>query len=565
MKKIILITAIMLLAGTSVSFSQVISRIFSYNGPGNQIDKCNGIVQDNLGRVYATGVSWGGNTTKDDFATIKFGDDGDYLWVARYDGPGHNLDHASAIAIDNAGNVYVTGWSRSSNDYGSEDYCTIKYNTNGIVQWVARYDGAVNADCYYYDYAKAISVDASGNVYVTGESWGNDILNGDYLTVKYNSSGVLQWAKRYNGPSSKEDFASSLSLDAGGNVYVTGKSFQNGKGFDMLTVKYNNTGAQQWTARYDGPAFLDDAANEVKADLSGNVYVTGSSNGGSTKLDYATIKYNTAGQQQWLKRYTNPRMNDTDAATGLDLDVYGNAYVTGYSKSPLSSGAAGAYNYVTIKYNSADGTESWVNSYDGIYNDKAFDIKVIFKPCATDKSGGYNTEIPCWEIDVFVTGQSQVAGGSYDIATLKYGEGGGLLWTSKFNGPANTNDAAYSISASGSYPVIYAGGSFSNDYGIIGITQTRPEQNGDMEGISLNYPNPFNPETNIYFNLIRESHVKIAIYDMLGRTVSVLLDDDMMSGSHFVNWNAANFNSGVYFYRIETSYSSETKKLVLIK
>lgn len=563
MKKIILFAALMLIS--CISFSQVVSRIFSYNGPGNQLDKCTGIVQDNMGRVYATGVSWGGNSTKEDYATIKFGDDGDYLWVARYDGPGHNLDYASAIAIDNAGNVYVTGWSRSSSDYGSEDYCTIKYNTNGVVQWIARYDGAVNTDCYYYDYANAISVDAQGNVYITGESWGNDVLNGDYLTLKYNSNGIMQWAKRYNGSSSKEDMASSLALDAGGNVYVTGKSFQNNKGFDMLTVKYNNAGAQQWTARYDGPAYLDDAASEIKTDLSGNVYITGSSNGGTTKLDYATIKYNPAGQQQWIKRYTNPGMNDTDAATGIDIDVYGNAYVTGYSKSPLSSGAAGAYDYVTIKYNTSDGTQLWTAKYDGILNDKAFDIKVVYKPCSTDKSGHY-TEIPCWEVDVFVTGQSQIsAGGPNDIATVKYGEGGNMIWTSKFNGPANTNDAAYSISASSNYPVVYAGGSFSNDYGIIGITQSRPTGTENMSGLSMNYPNPFNPETNIYFDLANETPVKIVIYDMLGRTVAVLLDKNMESGLHSVKWNASNLNSGVYLYRIETSYASETKKLVLIK
>ena len=86
-------------------------------------------------------------------------------------------------------------------------------------------------------------VDAQGNVYVTGQSWGNDNLRDDYLTIKYNSAGVLQWAKRYNGPSSKEDIAYSLSLDASGNVYVTGSSFMNNMGYDMLTIKYNGQAA----------------------------------------------------------------------------------------------------------------------------------------------------------------------------------------------------------------------------------------------------------------------------------------------------------------------------------
>ena len=113
MKKRIISFGLLILIISSVSFGEVVSRIMTYNGPGRQLDKCTGIVQDNLGRVYATGVSWGGNNTKEDYATIKFGEDGDFLWVARYDGPGHDLDYASAIAIDNAGNVYVTGWSQN--------------------------------------------------------------------------------------------------------------------------------------------------------------------------------------------------------------------------------------------------------------------------------------------------------------------------------------------------------------------------------------------------------------------------------------------------------------------
>jgi hypothetical protein len=124
MKKILL-TAMVVLVCSSVSFGEIVSRVLTYNGPGNQLDNCTAITQDINGKVYATGVSWGGTNTKEDYATIKFGEDGDFLWVARYDGPGHNLDYASAITVDNNGNVYVTGWSRDGSDYGSEDYCTI--------------------------------------------------------------------------------------------------------------------------------------------------------------------------------------------------------------------------------------------------------------------------------------------------------------------------------------------------------------------------------------------------------------------------------------------------------
>jgi hypothetical protein len=558
MKKLIFtFTSLMFLVSGMLN-AEVISRILTYNGPGNQIDKCNAIAQDKAGYVYATGVSWGGNS-KEDYATIKFGEDGDFLWVARYNGPGNNLDYASAITVDNSGNVYVTGWSRSTADYGSEDFLTIKYNSNGVQQWAKRYDGAVT-DCYYYDYARAIWVDAQGNVYVTGQSWGNDDLRDDYLTLKYNSSGTLVWAKRYNGPSSKEDIAYSLFLDAAGNVYVTGGSVTNNKGFDMLTVKYNNGGTQQWAARYDGPAYLDDISNEVKADMLGNVYITGSSHGGNSKLDYVTIKYNSSGQQQWLKRF-NGAANDTDVATGLGLDAYNHVYVTGYSKNLGASG----YDYNTIKYSNYDGTQLWNCKYDGGSHDKALDIKVVVNSCISTMPQHPEMMIPCYAIDIYVTGQSIGTGTNYDFYTQRLDENGNLKWGNRFNGPTNGVDAAYSISVYNGYPIMYVGGSFGSDYGIIGITEQNSIGDNSFKGISMSYPNPFNPETKISFNLVKESGVNIEVYDVLGRTVAVLANGKYEQGIHSVNFNASSLNSGVYFYRIETDYASETKKIVLIK
>lgn len=561
MKKILFAAAVLMLFVSSFSFGQLVTKVLSYNGPGNQIDKCTGIVQDKFGYVYATGVSWGSNTTKEDYATIKFGEDGDYIWAVRYNGPGNNLDHASAITIDDNGNVYVTGWSRSGSDFGTEDYCTIKYNNNGQQLWVKRYDGSVNTSCFYYDYARAIFVDADGNVYVTGESWGNDNLNGDYLTLKYNSSGTLLWVKRYNGPSSKNDNALSIAVDPSGNVYVTGGSQQQGKGYDYGTVKYNSAGSQLWATRYDGPGYLDDIAREIKVDGAGNVYITGSSHGGTSNIDYATIKYNTSGQQLWLKRYTNSAINDTDAATGLDLDVFSNVYVTGYSKAPGSA----SYDYVTLKYLTFDGSQQWIERFDGGLSDKAWDIRVINKSCIASGMNSNQGDIPCWDIFVYLTGESMKTGSGSDFLTLSYKDNGTLRWSVRFNGPQNGNDAAFSISTKAMYPIIYAGGSFSSDYGIIGIAELTRTAPNDYSGLSNSYPNPFNPSTTISYRVAKESIVKISVFDVLGREVSTLVNEKKSEGEYSVVFNASNLNSGIYFYRIETDYASETQKIVLIK
>ena len=205
-------------------------------------------------------------------------------WVQRYNGPGNSGDAATSIAVDGSGNVYVTGSSYGSGtDY---DYCTIKYNSSGVQQWVQRYNGPG----YGYDYAYSIAVDGSGNVYVTGRSIGSGTM-ADYATIKYNSSGVQQWVQRYNGPGNSNDGANSIAVDGSGNVYVTGGSYGSGTDRDYATIKYNSSGVQQWVERYNGPGNSVDGATSIAVDGSGSVYVTGGSYGSGTSTDYATIKY----------------------------------------------------------------------------------------------------------------------------------------------------------------------------------------------------------------------------------------------------------------------------------
>src|SRR5205814_1107569 len=98
--------------------------------------------------------------------------------ASRYQGSGNDTDGATAIALDHSGNAYVTGFSVGSG--GDYDYATIKYNSMGQEQWVARYNGPGND----WDLAEHIAVDSSGNVYVTGNSFGLG-SDYDYATIKY--------------------------------------------------------------------------------------------------------------------------------------------------------------------------------------------------------------------------------------------------------------------------------------------------------------------------------------------------------------------------------------------
>src|SRR6266511_3689578 len=265
-------------------------------------------------------------------------------WAKGYNGPGNFSDQAFAIAIDGSGNVYVTGASFGS---GTDlDYTTIKYNAaDGTEEWVARYNGPGN----YVDIARAIAIDGSGNVYVTGESvgTGNDF---DYATIKYNpADGTEEWVARYNGPGNFYAGAADLAIDGSGNVYVTGQSFASGTTLDYATIKYNASGTEEWVARYNGPENLVDQPFAIAVDGPGNVYVTGGSMGSGTDFDYATIKYNAAdGAEDWVTRYNGPG-NGADAARAIAIDGSGNVYVTG------ESFAGAETDYATIKYSQSPG------------------------------------------------------------------------------------------------------------------------------------------------------------------------------------------------------------------
>ena len=359
-----------------------------YTSPGFLDDNVAAIAVDGFGNVYVTGAS------ADDYATVKYSSNGTQLWVKRYNGPANMADSATAIAVDGSGNVYVTG--SSTGPTSSYDYATVKYSSNGTQLWVKRYDGPA----HFFDFASALKVDGSGNIYVTGESWSGSTgsLKADYATIKYSSTGNQLWLKRYNGPINDHDSASGLAIDSSGNVYVTGYSSGSSSDLDYATLKYSSSGTQLWAARYNGTGNHYDYAYGIGVDGSGNVYVTGTSSGGVTSDDCATVKYSPTGTQLWAKRFAGTSSSSVDDCRAVAADSSSNVYVTGESNRNVS----------TIKY-SPTGTQLWIRSYNGPGNGDDYGRGI-----ALDTSS-----------NVYVTGTS-VGGPTtiYDYVTIKYNTNG---------------------------------------------------------------------------------------------------------------------------------------------
>ena len=153
----------------------------------------------------------------------------------------------------------------SANTFNVDDYATIKYDAMGMEQWVARYDGSGGGD-----EAFGLAVDHAGNVYVTGESGAVD-----YVTVKYDAVGTQLWTTSYTGREDSRDEPVAIGVDGAGNVYVTGRSFATRSTADIVTVKYDAVGIEQWQQSYDSPGNSNEGAIDLGVDADGNVYVLG--------------------------------------------------------------------------------------------------------------------------------------------------------------------------------------------------------------------------------------------------------------------------------------------------
>ena len=368
-------------------------------------------------------------------------------WVQKFGSNTETINTLSGPLIDKMGNVFISGTVSSST---LSDYVTIKYNSSGVLQWTKKFSFRIE------DRVVDMALDNEGNVCVTGLS---ENLTGTYdiITIKYNTDGDSLWGNRYNGETAfTMDQPVAMDIDNNNNVLVSGYSFGSTP-MTLVTIKYSPQGDSLWIKRFALSG--TDIPKDIYADDNGNVYVYGR----GTRI----IKYDTNGNELWNRIYQFSGSESNKVLTG---DASGNIY---FGAKKFTSTFD---DFVIVKLD-PDGDTLWTkirNGFGGLLTthddinavclDKDDNVlitgeiynagPVSFATLKYSSEGVFQWERNYYDplngmggkdIVCDALGNIYVTGGSIDFITLKYNSAGDSLWSIRYNGPANQVDFGSSI------------------------------------------------------------------------------------------------------------------------
>jgi hypothetical protein len=388
-------------------------------------------------------------------------------------------DHGRGIAVDAAGNVYVTGdffldnavfGSVTLTNSGGRDFFVAKYDSGGAVLWAKSGAGGEGA---------GIAVDAAGNVYVTGSCF----------VAKYDGSGNLLWEKRLQAS------GTGIALDAAGNAYVTGYFVFSTAVFDSVTltnsslkgganiflVKYDSGGTVLWAKSAGGTETGYGFA--IAVDAPANVYLTGHFGGSTATFGSVTVtnssgfavdggydifvaKYESSGNVVWAKSAGGS--NDYEFASGIAVDGLGNVYVTGSFHTPtamfgnftLTNSSQGSYFDIFLAKYDSSGNVLWAKSPGGRLDDEAWGIAVD-KAGNAYVSGNFKSETAIFGSVTLRNVNSLIA----DIFVAKYDGSGNVLWAERAGGGQDDYGRAIAVDWAGN---VYLTGYFHSRFAAFG-------------------------------------------------------------------------------------------------
>jgi hypothetical protein len=362
-------------------------------------------------------------------------------WVSQFGTSGS--EYGDFIATDSSGSLYVCGYTTGvfAGQTGSGpldlDAYIAKYDSDGNQIWIKQFITP--------NVGKSIAIDSGGNLYMTGvtsSTFPGETSSGgaDTYIVKYDSGGNQIWAKQFG--TSDYDSGYSVTIDSGGDLYVTGETRGTFAGqmssgnADTFIAKYDSSGNQIWIKQFGTSEY--DRGDAITADTDDNLYVTGmtldtfpgesSSGSGDTYI----AKYDNEGNQIWIKQFGT---SDDDDGTSVTTDSGGNIYLTGFTDGTFagqtSNGSRDAY---IAKFDS-DGNQIWTKQFGTSDFDNGSSITTDINDHLYVGGHTYGT----------FSGQS--SSGSSDVYIAKYDSDGNQAWAKQFGTSDNDSASGLSITA----------------------------------------------------------------------------------------------------------------------
>ena len=443
-------------------------------------------------------------------------------------------DWGEDIAVDASGFVYVTG---NTYDGASYNWLTVKYDADGNLKWWKTYDSG-----YGDDIACAVDVDNSGNVYVVGYTPDNTIH--DWRYIKYDSDGTVLWNKIRDWGADVDQGCHDIVVDilSGWWLYMTGDYISPNGTWDYLTVKCDLEGDFVCENTWSGGTGVNNNAWAITMDDAHNIYVSGTV--WNTTVDWGTVKYNAFLNTQWATKYDSG--TDEFMPTGAIAvdDNTGSVYLAGWSEN---AGTGTDWQIVKID---TDGTFLWNKTIDTGNNDECA------RGVAVDDAGY-----------IYVNGDIY-SGTDWDCRTMKFNEDSDIQWTVTYDG-GNGNDAGRGIAIDDSGILYVVGHSYNgtnHDYVTIkyeqqtGITEQSSGGNSTLPSLGV-VNNPAATPT-LSYTLPAGMQGRLSFYTVDGRRIE---EFSLNQSQSTFTWNTSGLTCGVYFALLESGNLSTSAKICLTR
>jgi hypothetical protein len=535
-EKVVFFLSILSFCRIAAPAQSTLTRLWenSHNGALTGLDHANAIVVSSNSDVYVTGQSFQ-NSTTGSITTVKYDAAGNMVWTDNYKGVIVTANNEGVdLCLDPFGNVIATG----DVAFNDGDFCIIKFNANGRIWAKSKEPYAFGSS---NDYARQVETDAAGNIYTASmiTSLGGNMF--DLYTLKCDSAGNDIWSVDYSSASG-DDFAQGLAVTDNGHCFSITSSFNffGSVTYDMQTLHYDSSGAQQWISNYNCQSSQsDDYPIDIKCDNNYNTWVCGAADTGAT-TNMIAYKQNQYGTRLWSVNY-NGNANGHDTAVAISSLPNNLTVVCGRTKELINGLSRDVITTMVID----SGTVLWMMHYAGD------SIGAVPTAMTTDAAG-----------NIYISGYFSTIGSGKNAVVLVYDINGNLIYTDEYAGTYFGDDifAAIDVDA---LRYIYVTGTTSsaagnNDYITIkyampGISSLAEE---DEQHALRIYPNPSNGNFQLLVDGKAVDKGDLFIYDVQGNLIQ---SGEIKTHSH----SFKQLSSGLYLLRYADKTFECTNKIVV--